>query len=87
MWLYPTVYTCSGYDCGHANYIPLCICCIDILQEYIRWVIKPANKEELIQGIRQFWDTVDVQKCRRYIGHLKRVLPRIVELDGDATGF
>ena len=62
-------------------------CCIDILQEYIQRVIKPANKEELIQGIRQFWDTVDVQKCRRYIGHLKGVLPRIVELDGDATGF
>ena len=28
-----------------------------------------------------------VQKCRRYIGRLRRVLPRIVELDGDATGF
>ena len=58
-----------------------------ILQEYIRRVIKPANKDELVQGIQQFWATVDVQKCRRYIGHLRRVLPRIVELNGDATGF
>ena len=58
-----------------------------ILQEYIRRVIKPANKDELVQGIQQFWATVDVQKCRGYIGHLRRVLPRIVELNGDATGF
>ena len=58
-----------------------------ILQEYICRVIKPTNKDELVQGIQQFWATVDVQKCRRYIGHLRRVLPRIVELNGDATGF
>ena len=57
------------------------------LQEYIRRIVKPANKDELIQGIQQFWDTVDVQKCRQYISHLRKVLPRIVELDGDATGF
>ena len=52
-----------------------------------RRVIKPANKDELVQGIQQFWATVDVQKCRRYIGHLRRVLPRIVKLNGDTTGF
>ena len=57
------------------------------LQEYIRRVIKPANKDELVQGIQQFWATVDVQKCRRYIGHLRRVLPHIVELNGDAYWF
>ena len=44
-------------------------------------------KDELVQGIQQLWATVDVQKCKRYIGHLRRVLPRIVELNGDATGF
>ena len=52
-----------------------------------RRVIKPANKDELVQGIQQFWATVDMQKWRRYIGHLKRVLPCIVELNGDTTGF
>ena len=44
-------------------------------------------KDELVQGIQLFWATVDVQKCRRYIGHLRRVLPHIVELNGDAIGF
>ena len=58
-----------------------------ILQEYIHRVIKPANKDELVQEIQQFWATVDMQKCRRYIGHLSRVVPHIVELNGDATGF
>ncbi len=63
------------------------IVAFQILKEYLRRDIKPSNKDQLIQGIRLFWDTVDVRKCRRYIRHLRRVLPRIVELDGDATGF
>ena len=48
--------------------------------------MKPTTKQELIAGIQQFWSTVDVEKCRRYIRHLKKVLPKMVEVNGDATG-
>ena len=57
------------------------------LKEYIRREIKPKMKDELVQGIVKFWDTVTIEKCNRYINHLKKVIPRVIELEGDATGY
>ena len=57
------------------------------LKEYIRRVVKPRTKDQLVQGIQDFWATVDVHKCQKYIRHLRKVLPRVIELKGDATGF
>ena len=57
------------------------------LKEYIRRDVKPRNKEQLVDGITQFWAIVDTHKCCRYINHLKKVLPRVIERSGDATGY
>ena len=57
------------------------------LKEFCRREAKPRNKEELVEGIQRFWQTVGVQKCTKYIRHLRKVLPRIIELNGDATGY
>ena len=57
------------------------------LKEFIRREVKPKHKEELVSGIQRFWDTIDVHKCCRYINHLKKVLPKVIECNGDATGF
>ena len=57
------------------------------LKEYIRREVKPRTKEQLVQGIQEFWATVDVQKCQKYIRHLRKVIPRVIELNGDATGY
>ena len=57
------------------------------LKEYIRRVVKPRVKQELINGIEEFWRTVTVEKCRKYIGHLRKVVPRVIELEGAATGY
>ena len=57
------------------------------LKEYIRREIKPSTKVELIAGIEKSWDTVSVEKCNKYINHLRKVLPRIIHLDGAATGY
>ena len=57
------------------------------LKEYIRGVGKPSVKEELIQGITDFWKTMTVKKCQKYIGHLNRVIPRIIEVKGHASGY
>ena len=43
--------------------------------------------EELIKGINDFWESVTVVKCRKYIGHLQKVLPEIIIVKGDATGY
>ena len=36
------------------------------LKEFVRRDIKPRTKDELVEGIRRFWSTVDAAKCTRY---------------------
>ena len=57
------------------------------LKEFIRREVKPTTKQELIDGVRAFWDSVDVDKCVVYIEHLRKVLPKIIQLEGAATGY
>ena len=57
------------------------------MKEFIRREVKPKNKIELVNGIKQFWRTVDRTKCIKYIRHLRKVLPRIIDLSGEATGY
>ena len=59
------------------------------LKEYCRREVKPRTKDELVQGILEFWMTVDVQKCQKYmyIRHLRKVVPKVIELNGAATGY
>lgn len=57
------------------------------LKEYLRAKVKPRNQCELVEGITQFWSTVTIRKCRKYIGHLRKVIPKVMELKGDATGY
>lgn len=57
------------------------------LKEYLRREVKPKTKDELVKGIQEFWETVSVDKCKKYISHLRKVIPRVIELKGDATGY
>ena len=57
------------------------------MKEHIRREVKPVSKSELVNGITQFWDTVDTHKCSKYINHLRKVIPRVIELNGHATGY
>ena len=56
-------------------------------KEFLRREVKPTGKQQLIEGIAQFWETVDIAKCRKYIKHLKKVIPRVIELEGGPTGY
>lgn len=57
------------------------------LKHYIVKVGKPKTKEELLTSINDFWATVTPEKCQRYISHLQKVLPAVVENNGEATGY
>ena len=57
------------------------------LKEFIRREVKPRSKQELINGIAQFWRTLTAEKCCRYINHLVKVLPKVIEVQGEATGY
>ena len=57
------------------------------LKEFLRREIKPHTKDELVAGIEQFWGTINRHKCKKYIHHLQKVMPRVIELGGAATGY
>lgn len=58
------------------------------LKHYLRKVHKPKNKEQLVRGIETFWSSkMDLSKCQKYIGHLRKVLPAIVVQKGEASGY
>ena len=41
---------------------------------------------ELQEGTEIFWSTVDHIKCTKYIDHIQKVLPIIVERGGKESG-
>ena len=49
--------------------------------------IKPKTKQELIDGIKAIWGSVDATKHTKYIGHLRKVVPRVIQVGGEATGY
>lgn len=57
------------------------------MKQYLRTHYKPRNLEELKNGIEAFWVTLTPQVCKRYIGHLKKVIPKIVAVEGDPSGY
>ena len=57
------------------------------LKEFLRREVKPQRKYELVEGIERFWLGVDVEKCQKYIRHLRKVIPKVIEDNGEATGF
>ena len=57
------------------------------MKEFVRREVKPKTKQELIDGILRFWETVTIVKCNKYINHLNKVIPRVIELEGRATGY
>ena len=57
------------------------------LKEHLRREVKPRTKDELVMGITDFWKTVTPTKCTRYIRHLQKVIPRVIEEEGAATGY
>ena len=57
------------------------------LKSFLRRIVKPKNKEELVEGIQQFWQTVTPEKCQRYIGHLQKVVPEVIRRQGKASGY
>uniref|UniRef100_A0A1X7UPR5 Tc1-like transposase DDE domain-containing protein n=1 Tax=Amphimedon queenslandica TaxID=400682 RepID=A0A1X7UPR5_AMPQE len=56
------------------------------LKEHIREVVKPKTKQKLVDGISEFWENVTIEQCQKYIKHLKKVVPKVIEENGP-TGY
>ena len=55
------------------------------LKEFLRREVKPKTKDQLIDGINSFGATV--AKCRKYISHLRKVVLKVIALEGGPTGY
>lgn len=58
------------------------------MKQALRADYKPKNLPELEAAVEHYWQTKLTQRvCERYVGHISRVLPVVVEVDGEPTGF
>lgn len=56
------------------------------MKYHIRRRVKPTKKEELVQGIREFWSTVTPAMCTKYINHIAKDAELIVANRGGPAG-
>ena len=57
------------------------------LKQYLRSQYKPKNLEELKAGIKKFWHSLTPQVCQKYISHLRKVIPKVIEVQGAPSGY
>ena len=57
------------------------------LKQYLKNVYKPKNLQELNSGIEQFWLTLTPERCTRYINHLTKVIPKVIQEEGGPSGY
>ena len=57
------------------------------LKEFIQREAKPQNKQQLIDGIQPFWRTMTKEKCCRHVNHIHKVIAKVIENSGNATGY
>ena len=57
------------------------------MKQYLRNFYKPKNLQELKAGIQQFWSTLTPATCTRYITHLDKVIPKVIQVNGEPSGY
>ena len=57
------------------------------MKTFLRNEHKPHNKETLIEGIRRFWRKLTPDVCTKYIDHLKKVIPEVIKVNGEPSGY
>ena len=57
------------------------------LKQFLRTTYKPTNLQELIDGIEKFWTSLTPDVCKKYIGHLQKVMPKVIEVNGNPSGY
>ena len=49
--------------------------------------IASAGPDSLIDGIKTFWRALTPDISKRYINHLHKVIPKVIEVKGEASGY
>ena len=45
------------------------------MKDFLQREIKPKTKQQLVDGIIAYWDTLTTSKCRTFIDHIHKVMP------------
>ena len=56
------------------------------MKTYLRDKHKPKNLEQLKEGIRTYWKKLTPEVCTRYIDHLQKVMPVVIQEQGAPSG-
>ena len=49
--------------------------------------VQPRTQDELVSTLKTFWKNhLTVDQCNRYINHIYRVIPKVIEKDGGFSG-
>ena len=57
------------------------------MKPYLKTYIKPKTVPELKEGIKRFWKTLTPQVCTKYTDHLRKVVPKVIEVNGEPSGY
>ena len=57
------------------------------MKTYLRTEYKPKNLQDLKDGILQFWKRMTPGVCQKYISHLHKVIPKVIEVNGEPSGY
>ncbi len=57
------------------------------MKYFLRRTVKPKNKEELLARLFTFWASLTPDAIGRLIDGLPKVMRKVVEKDGRASGY
>ena len=57
------------------------------MKAYLRNEYKPKTTTELKVAIRTFWKILKARKCQKYISHLQKVMPKVIDEAGGTFRF
>lgn len=57
------------------------------MKNYLQHQYKPRDLDSLVEGISTFWKSLTPKVCDAYIKLLHKVIPRVITVDGAASGY
>ena len=57
------------------------------MKQFLRNEYKPKNLEDLKKGIRTFWRRMTPTVCSNYIFHIQKVMLKVIEVEGEPSGY
>ena len=57
------------------------------MKDFLQRKIKPKTKQQLVDGIIAYWETVTPTKCKTFIDHIHKVMPDVVLNSGGPTDY